>query len=569
MASFYTDPAELGVDLADRSNPIASISFDQLSLDLFWPTGGLDCESQEPARDSIFGSLPAPYAPLAPPGAGVYAEGFELDWYNQIHVIPQLLELGFVLGETIQTIQVWNGYSIPKNLAEIVETGTEGIALTGGFGTPPLDVGAYIETTYTLTVDVDGPARIAATYTWDFGVDDMPVLTVTGDRAVVFAYEPQRPISEELIWLTDILESYNGTEQRIALRDIPRQVFQYNYQMIDGVERQNAINALYGNMGRGFAVPVWTDMKPLLSDISAGVFSIPVNTSIADFRVGGTAILWNAYDDFDVVAITAVNPLSLDILRETTLAHLAIDTLVIPMQVVFAEDTARVSRTGSGYHTLGMRWRSSEYKDLSSDAGLTMYKSMPVFIDTNFLGSDTREEPFGGSADFLDTNVGIFSVIRKSFPKLDFKKRWEPETAAEVWALRLLIHALKGRQRSFWLPTYRIDFTLTEAIAAADTVLSVERSGYPRYLDLDEPVKHIAIMLKNGTTYYREITNASDTGVIDELTIDANLGTTIQIADVARISYLVRCRLNTDTVRIDHTGLGRATCEVPVRGVLI
>ena len=567
MASFYADPS--GAYIAVRSSPVASISFNQLDLGLEWPIGGIDAQSQETIRGSVFGSARTPLGPLAPAGSGFYAKAFERDWYDQIHVIPQLIELGFVLSQTIQTVQVWNGYNVPKAFTAITQSGTEGIALSGGFGTPPLNVGEFIETTYTLTVNVEGPAHIAAIYTWDFGASDMPVLTVTGDRAVVFANEPQRPVSEELIWLTDILESYNGTEQRVALRSIPRQVFQYIYQMHDKAERQNAINALYGNIGRNFAVPVWTDQKPLLADINAGVFSIPVNTSLADFRIGGTAILWNSYNNFDVVDITGVNSLSLDILRATSLAHSAIDTLVIPMQIVFADDTAQVSRTGNGYHTIDMRWRSSEYKDLATDTGLTLYKSMPVFIDTNFLGSDSREEPFGGNAEFLDTNVGVFSVIRKSFPKLDFKKRWEPETAAQVWALRLLIHALRGRQRSFWLPTYRNDFTLTEVIGAADTVLSVERSGYPRYLTLNEPIKHIAIMLKNGTTYYREIINASDTGAVDNLTIDANLGSTIQIADVARISYLVRCRLNTDTVRIDHTGLGRATVEVPVRGVLI
>ena len=567
MAGFLIDP--VGAYLAQRISPITSISFDQLDLALEWPTGGIDVQSQETIRDSTFGSAGVPGSPINPPGVGWLAKCFELDWYNKIHVIPQLLELGFVLSTTVQTVQVWNGYASTKSLAAILETGTDGIALTNGFGAPPIGVGPYVEATYTLTVDVDGPANIAATYTWDFGIAGQPVLVVTGDRAAVFAHEPQRPISEELIWLTDILESYNGTEQRVALRDVPRQVFSYNYQMHDNAERQNALNSLYGNIGRGFAVPVWSDIKPLLSDIGVGVFSIPVNTSNADFRVGGTALVWNAYDSFDVVEITAVNPLSLDILRATSLAHSAVNTLVIPMQISFVDNTANVSRTGSNYHTISMRWRSSEYKNLASDAGLTMYKSMPVFIDTNFLGGDTRDEPFGNNADFLDTNVGTFSVIRKSFPKLQFTKRWEPENTTDIWALRQLVHALKGRQRSFWLPTYRKDFILTEEISPADTVLSVERSGYSRYLNLDEPLKHIAIMLKNGTTYYREITNASDTGVIEELTIDSNLGATIAITDVARISYLVRCRLNTDTVRIDHAGLGRATCEVPVQGVLI
>src|SRR5690606_652011 len=149
---------------------------------------------------------------------GAVLRTFEGDFYERIHVLPGTFVLGNVLQTATRTFEVWNAHFTSKTLSAINEVGTEGIALTGGPGDPPIVYGPLRSAVYTATVGLDGPLSINASYEFDFAAANNVFVVLTGARAVIFAFEPQLPITERLEWLTDLQESYGGAEQRIMVR---------------------------------------------------------------------------------------------------------------------------------------------------------------------------------------------------------------------------------------------------------------------------------------------------------------------------------------------------------------
>lgn len=522
-------------------------------------------------QDAFVGS----WADVIPSYAGPAHTGglmrtFDADWYDRIHVIPLAFDLGNVLQNQTRTAEVWNANFVNRTLNAITETGTDGITLTGGPGTPPVVYLPLQSEIYTFTVTLDGPLAIDASYLFDFDTQDLTV-TLVGNRAIVFAFEPQLPVTEILEWRTDLLESYGGAEQRIMVRHRPRQKFDFTYLLSARNEISRALNGLYGRVGGVFAVPLWWDVRNLTSDVSLGATTIPVVTDYADFRAAGFAILWRASDDFEVIEIDTVSPTQLTLTRPTDQAHPALTTYVIPVHRCLAADPVDSARRANGVTTIDVEWQSQDPTDLSAlDGELTLYRGLPVLNDLNFMEGDEVAEPIESKAVVIDNKTGPSArSYRRRFPRIVTAKGWQPETSAELWAIRKLIYALRGRQRSFWLPSFREDFVLTATVGASATTLLVEPVDYERFIDTNEPLGDIAIYLNNGSVFFREVTDVQPGGGgTEQLTISASLGVTVNPADILRISYLMRARLDTDAISITHSGLGRAQITVPVVGVL-
>lgn len=78
---------------------------------------------------------------------------------------------------------------------------------------------------------------------------------------MLWIYPPDwsAPINERLQWRTDVLTSYNGAEQRIALRQTPIRSLKFNF-LIDGdIQRRDLEVKLWANGAKLWDVPVWTD----------------------------------------------------------------------------------------------------------------------------------------------------------------------------------------------------------------------------------------------------------------------------------------------------------------------
>ena len=556
----------VGGIVADRQN--VSVNF-EATFDPWLPDGSPSTKYDLP---SVPFSGTATLGLPSMPGTGVsgtLAPGFGADWYGRVHLIPTRIALGNLLQGQTRQVEVWNAHFVQRTLNTIDREGAaEGLELSGQ-ADPPLAFGPLLSRVYDLIIGLDGPPTIDARFTFRFQGGEAPGLEVSGSRIVVFAHSAQRPLVEVLEFLTDVLEGYSGREQRIMVRSRPRNLYRASY-LAHGREAARLLNTLFGWHWRVFAVPQWQYARELLADLAPGATAIPTDTSYSDLRAGGLVILWRAYDDWEVGEILNVGARQVELVRALEDPHPALGTWVAPVHLSIASDPIDHSRTEDGWTTVQVEWRSTETANLAApDADLTLYKGLPVLADANFAADVNAAEAVSAGYFLLDPGTGDFEVtVRREAPALQTAKRWDTEDPAEAWAIRRLLYALRGRQRSFWLPTFRADFVLAATVSPSATTLEVEAAEYERFVNLAEPLKNIAVYLRDGTIFYRELLGVGPLGANELLTIDSAFGRTVEPADVLRISFLVRSRLDTDAVEIVHDRAGAFAVTVPVVGVM-
>jgi len=137
---------------------------------------------------------------------------------------------------------------------------------------------------------------IDAAYRFVFAGGLTALLVVTGRRVVVFGMRPDwsQGITERLEWLTEVLEAYDGTEQRVRLRQLPRRGFEYGF-LIEGRDAQVLDHLLFAWGARIYCLPVWTDVSTLAGEAAIGSTALTVqDVANSDYHAGGLAVLWRS-----------------------------------------------------------------------------------------------------------------------------------------------------------------------------------------------------------------------------------------------------------------------------------
>ncbi|MCL6228962.1 hypothetical protein M4368_31510, partial [Pseudomonas aeruginosa PA103] len=157
---------------------------------------------------------------------------------------------------------------------------------------PPLPFAALQERIWTVAVSTDGPPVVDARIVWQLQDEQPLILVITGNRITAWPFAPDWAdgVQESLEWLTELLTSTSGVEQRRSLRLSPRRSFEAEFYA-EGRERVLLDLSLAGWGGRIWALPVWPDIQLLASVTAAGALTVECDTRWRDFRAGGLALL--------------------------------------------------------------------------------------------------------------------------------------------------------------------------------------------------------------------------------------------------------------------------------------
>lgn len=531
-------------------------------------------------NETIYDATGTPVAPAAPrvvSDQGFICVGWEDALYGRIHLIPASIELGNVLQEQAVNVEVWNAFETGKTLDSIAGINASGINVVSPTppGAPPAAYPPLSSYIYQVQVLTTGPSNIAAQFVFDFTVE-APVLRLTGTRVITLPFMPQRPLTEALEWRTDILESFDGNEQRIRARNLPRQLFEMRYLESSDRARSALLNRILGHQGSPFAIPVWHFGRPLLQDASIGQSTIFLDTTFADFRPStadeqSLLILWRSSTDFEVVQIAeaGVSDTQIDLERNLEQNHSAGITEVVPVQVMISQDPVEWDLTPNGVLTLNAKWLAFETTDLAADDGdLTIYRGLPVLTGFNFV-NDGLSESYADKYELFDNATGEFRALRRrTIGEYRSNKGFETDTAEDAWTLRQLIYALRGQQRTFWMPTWRNDFEVLDTIGPSDLDITVSEAAHSRFIAGTEPFSSLMVLLRDGTQFFRQITGASEGAPGEEtISIDNSLGQAVNPGDIQLVSFLYRARLGSDRVAFTHRHKGVVSVRTPIIGV--
>lgn len=483
--------------------------------------------------------------------AGVALRSFGLDFFDRLHITTTLLDLGNVVGLQSRTITVWNAFRRVQTLADIAETGVVGITFTGG-GVPPYDFPVLGEQTYTITVSPEGPPTVDATFVWDFAPHDL-ALHVVGSRVTAWSFEPDwsSPVVERLEWKTDLLQSFDGSEQRGALRLGPRASWEFE-SFFTGADRRRAETVMWGWGARVWALPIWTDGLDLGADLPLGSTEILLDTAGRDYSAGSLAMILADSDSFEVLEVDSVAADRI-VLRRPTISAWPGGARVYPARIARLMDTVRIPRWDGSASGARVIFDATAPVDRTADDGTATHRGYPV-LTTRPNWSGGFDVEFARKLALIDSMTGrIFVDDEAELPLATQRMRFLFATRAEVTAWRAMLYALRGRAGAAWIPTWEDDFRVVAPIANTATAIDVEATSYARQINLAPGRSDIRIELTDGTVFYRRITGASEaSATVETLQIDAALGRTVSVADIVSVSFMALSRLDSDAVELSH-----------------
>lgn len=530
-----------------------------------WPTG-----------ESLIGASPIgallTHWPVEANGRaleGISATAYSADFYHRVHIAPSQLDLGNVVSAQTTPVYLWNAFLEPRTLSSINGLG-EGLLISGQ-PAPPLLFPALKELQWQVTVTPDGQPVLDTTVEWVFDNGAEAGLRITANRIIAWSFAPDWAdgVVERLTWATDILQSESGVEQRRAIRLAPRREFEAS-MYVEGRERQLLDLALFGWGSRVWALPIWHEVQLLGVGVSAGALSITCSTQYLDFRAGGLAMLrGESAGASETVEVDSVTPGSLLLKRATQQTWPAGSRLypVRSAQLTQQPDLARLTDTASSADVQFLVVEPCDWPELMP---ATLYRGRSVFETRPDEGEDLTSS-YQRLLLTLDSGSAIplmTDTANRAFPVQ--AHRWLEMGRAERAALRSFIYAMKGRQKAVWLPTHADDLTLVDIVSSLASTLDIANVGYSRFASAKPGRRDIRIELWDGSVYYRRITGSAElSSDIERIAIDATFGRQILPTDVLRISWLVFCRLDSDTVEIEHMtdSEGLAATQLVFRGV--
>ena len=275
--------------------------------------------------------------PAAFQKAGGTAPVHDLAVLGRIHVIPRRYDLGAVVSEQKAEVEVWNAaIDRAQTLAAITVDGPTGIEVQDDVG-QPAHYPASISHIYLVKALGEGDALIDNLVTWVFsGQDPLGTNTrILGFRLIPFPFPPNwsQPVAESFGFMTDIIVSYRGMEQRIQLRAVPVGTIRYATLLDDVRDAQMANAILFGNQARAFGVGRWQFQTPLSQDAGPGDHDVLCDTADIPFELGGMVLLWSDPYHWEVQTIQSVLPdrvvLSFGLIQSWTAGQ----TVVLPLVV--------------------------------------------------------------------------------------------------------------------------------------------------------------------------------------------------------------------------------------------
>jgi hypothetical protein len=379
----------------------------------------------------------------------------------------------------------------------------------------------------------------------------------------LWSFPAAQEITEVMEWRTDVLQAKLG-EQRIALRPRPREIATFRHRL-DALGMARAAELARAGFASDWLVPLWHLALQPDADLEQGASVVMLDTGVSDFRSGGLAAIAVDGGAAVQVAITSVQPDRL-ILADPLVLHLPSPTVAarrITVALIRAgvlTSAVEIVRRRQGDGTVTASFMLHNAPDITAPV-LPTYLGRPVQTDPSLVRRSLTAS-LRRAVEYVDNGFGpvVAEPMRDVFERSETISLKAQGLSARH-ALRRWLWSLRGRQASFWLPTWGRELQLRAAMTSGSVLMRVA------------PVASIAayvgrpIMLEMpGALRFRTITAAIVEGADHRLTLSSNLGEPVPLT--TKVHFLTTMRADADRVEILH-GAVSSEVTLPVIEVLV
>ena len=511
--------------------------------------------------------------------AGGLAAAVGVEWFEKCHVFPGRIDLGNVLSVQIRELELFNAFRRPPEPVTwqtFVNNTSGGIVITNLPGLPFV-INAFASFIADVTISTSGPPTISGTLDFTFSAPTAATIAVpiTGNRITIFQYRPQAPIRETLAFKTDVIRLFDGTEQRIKLREAPRQSFAFTVRTDDDRTRDKINAVLFDWQARVFGVPVWHESEELLAPIAINDLVITVDTTTSDYRVDSLVMVYDGDFNFEALEVDSFTAGSITVKTGFLNAFDTLSTIVMPLRSAYTVPSLQNNRFAIGPSDFQMSFDVLDNVDLSDIGAVTTFLgtgqtiAKPVLDGLNFMSGNTIQEGIRRKTVQLDHQTGpkiIFSPWSKGKPIYQFAT--EAKSQLEVWDFRKLMHFLKGSQTAFYIPTGRRDFKPLLDIGDSATGFTIPNIGWTDFVGSITPRSDLLILRTDGTQSLHLITGSSVASEdVETITITPPITPALPLVELERMTVLTLSRLIDDKVTFEHRRPGESRIAIQSIGI--
>jgi hypothetical protein len=169
----------------------------------------------------------------------------------------------------------------------------------------------------------------------------------------------------------------------------------------------------------------------------------------------------------------------------------------------------------------------------------------------------------------IDNATGrVTQMTRWDKSKRGSQKSFRARSRAEVAKLKKLLLSLRGRQKSFYIPTFASDLLVTATLSSGSSTMDVENIGYVRFVQDRERMRTFRITFTDGTSLFRVIQSSVQlSSTTERLTLDTTWPSTRPASEVQRVEFIELVRFDTDDMVLEHDRSGSARLRAPVRTI--
>jgi len=405
--------------------------------------------------------------------------------------------------------------------------------------------------------------------------------------------EPNAHISERISFLTTILLSWDGSEQRQALRQEPRRFVAYDYTGMNAEQSERLRALIYHAQSSAIPFPLWHAAAQLPDNAAAGQQDIVIPREFLwCYRNIGSVELWlddeRGGSSYDLKYITANGVLGLTSML--TANWKALSTMAIPVfKAVLAVDNSFTARTDDiSEMTLNFELLQAqnapeyypEQYDIHYDEAIpevwgyqhdlpAIYQNVEVW-QYEPQWADNLDGRFTKNCNRIDYDTGVFKFDAKSYnPSESREITYVLNSRQMINNVQRFFYRHKGTWKSFWAPTWIRDMDLRESAVAGATQLHVKMMWYWKYYNKSSRRKKIVVFLKDGSCQILSIAGYSrdQFSTYGVVFLEQPLAQDIRMDMILMISFFCRYRFDSDDLTIDYETSTIATTSLTLREV--
>lgn len=381
------------------------------------------------------------------------------------------------------------------------------------------------------------------------------ILAILGIVIIDMPLIPEEKVSETWQWSTSITTSYNNTEQRVRLAPAPVRVVEYTYDTNEE-EMIEVMRRLFQSTVGLIMIPFYQYSTKLTQASSPGDQELFFNPNYTNLRTGDTIYIRDTLSDNlnngIIHVIESLTPTGC-IIEATLGSTVQAGWTICPSFPLYLEEPTQTFKSVSG--TLRVTGRAADRARpllrTGATATLTTFQGLPV-IDQRTL-ADITEGPVT-PVEIFDGGFGKHRRV-STWPHAQFQRSvkffcglQKGMDEFDKWVL--FFDTIAGAHKPFFLPSGLADLQIDTPPINSGNRLTLVGVNYSSIYFQNPTYRQLMFTLMDGTILYRYIAGTSVVGGKDVLTITPDFPADIESNTIARVSFLYRVRLATDTVDV-------------------